>query len=215
MGVLPIRVAVFEDNPELRDGLYQLINETSGYQCVGAFPNCDSLVENIDQSDPDVVLMDIGMPGMSGIEGVRLLKSRFPKINVLMQTVYEDDERIFNSICAGASGYLLKKTPPSKILEAITEIFNGGAPMTSKIARRVVAWMQNQNTAASAMGFELSEREKNVLNGLIKGLSYKMIAEEYFISIDTVRSHIKNIYEKLHVHTKSEAVAKAMKHRLV
>lgn len=158
--------------------------------------------------------MDIGMPGMSGIEGVRLLKSVFPQVDVIMQTVYEDDERIFQSIIAGASGYLLKKTPPAKILEAIKDIREGGAPMSASIARKVLTMFQSPSPLKSSE-YDLSEREKEVLGGLVKGLSYKMIADQCFISIDTVRSHIKNIYEKLHVHSKGEAVAKAMRNRLV
>ena len=211
---MSIKVAIFEDNDELRDGLYYLINGTSGYECVGAFPNCDRFIEKLRNKTPDVVLMDIGMPGISGIDGVRLLKSHYPNIHVIMQTVYEDDQKIFESILAGASGYLLKKTSPAKILEAISEIQQGGAPMTSKVARRVLAMFQKPDSFRSTQ-YSLSDRERDVLSGLAKGLSYKMIADQYFISIDTVRSHIKHIYEKLHVHSKGEAVAKAMTNRLV
>lgn len=208
---MSIRVAIFEDNDDLREGLSHLVKGTPGYECVGAFPNCDTMVEGLSAAEPDVVLMDIGMPGMTGIEGVKLLKRHFPGIDVIMQTVYEDDERIFASLLAGASGYLLKKSPPAKILDAIKEVREGGAPMSASIARRVVLHFQRDVNA----GHSLSEREREILGGLVRGMSYKMIADEYFISIDTVRSHIKSIYEKLHVHSKSEAVAKAIKGRIV
>jgi len=211
---MSIKVAIFEDNDELREGLYYLVNGTSGYECVGAYPNCDRLTENLHNNPPDVVLMDIGMPGMSGIEGVKLLTTHYPKVKVIMQTVLEDDQKIFDSILAGASGYLLKKTPPAKILEAISEVHQGGAPMTSKIARRVLT-MFHQPGSPHSTQYDLSDREREILNGLVKGMSYKMIADQHFISIDTVRSHIKNIYDKLHVHSKGEAIAKALKDRLV
>lgn len=211
---MAIKVAVFEDNDELREGLCFLIKGTPGFECVGAYPNCDRLTEHLRSNLPEVVLMDIGMPGMTGIEGVRLLKSEFPDVQVIMQTVLEDDQKIFDSILAGASGYLLKKTPPAKILEAITEVHQGGAPMTSRIARRVLAMFQQPGSQQSTR-YDLSDREREILDSLVKGLSYKMIADEHCISIDTVRSHIKNIYDKLHVHSKGEAVAKAIKHRLV
>jgi DNA-binding NarL/FixJ family response regulator len=211
---MSIKVVIVEDNHELREGLSQLVNGTPGYKCVGAFANCDSLLERIGRSMPDVVLMDIGLPGTSGIEGVKMVKSRFPQIELLMLTVYEDERKIFDSICAGASGYLLKKTPPAKILEAIREIHNGGAPMTAKVARKVLDMFQ-QNAPAANTEYQLSEREREVLAALVKGLSYKMIAGQCYISVDTVRSHIKNIYEKLHVHSKSEAVVKALRSKLV
>lgn len=205
---MEIRVAIVEDNRELREGLTQLVACTAGMICVGAFPNCEEMLSKVAEVDPDVVLMDIGLPGMSGIEGLRRLKSVQPKVSVVMLTVYEDEARIFESICTGACGYLLKKTPPAKILEAITDIHNGGAPMTPKIARRVLA--RFQQPPDPGMG-SLSERERDVLHALVEGLSYKMIADRYSISIDTVRSHIKKVYDKLHVHSKSEAVARALK----
>lgn len=211
---MSIKVAIIEDNKELREGLSQLVQGTPGYKCVGAFANCDHLLDNIEKVMPEVVLMDIGMPGISGIEGVKLVKSRFPEIEMLMLTVYEDEEKIFESICAGASGYLLKKTPPAKILEAIREIHAGGAPMTAKIARKVLH-MFLQNAPLTSTEYQLSQREQEVLAGLVKGLSYKMIADQCHISVDTVRSHIKSIYEKLHVHSKSEAVVKALRSRLL
>lgn len=210
----PISVAIVEDNKDLRDGLAQLIQGTDGYCCVGAFSNCEGLLDVLESTEPEVVLMDIGLPGMSGIEGVTLVKNHSPATEILMFTVFEDDEKIFDSICAGASGYLLKKTSPARILEAIQEIHAGGAPMTAKIAKRLLASLRVSEPQPSR-AIQLSEREKEVLAGLVKGLSYKMIAEQCFISIDTVRSHIRHIYEKLHVNSKTQAITLAIKHRWV
>lgn len=210
----PITVAVVEDNPDLRDGLAQLIQGASGYKCVGEFFSCDQLLRGLDRVKPDVVLMDIGLPGMSGIEGVRQLKALRPETEVLMLTVFEDDKKIFDSICAGASGYLLKKTQPAKILEAIQEIHEGGSPMTASIARKVLGAFQS--TAPNPSHYaELSDREKEVLAALVKGLSYKMIAAQCSISIDTVRSHIRHIYEKLHINSKGEAINIVLQNRLI
>jgi DNA-binding NarL/FixJ family response regulator len=159
--------------------------------------------------------MDIEMPGMSGIEGVKILRDKKPELKVLMQTIFEENEKIFQSICAGASGYILKNTSPSRILEAIKETYEGGAPMSPSIATKVLKMMQVQNGSSKNISFNLTEREKEVLSCLVKGMSYKLIADACFISIDTVRGHIRNIYEKLHVHSKSEAVAKAIKGKIV
>ena len=210
-----IRVAIFEDNNSLREGLYQLVNGSSGFTCVGAYPDCDGILKNIDLTKPDVVLMDIEMPGISGIEGVKLLREKYPEIKILMQTIFEENEKIFASICAGASGYLLKNTPAFRILDAIKETFEGGAPMSPFIAFKVLKMVQRPNGNAKKEDFNLSEREKEILSCLVKGMSYKQIADSCFISIDTVRGHIRNIYEKLHVHSKSEAVAKAIKGKIV
>jgi DNA-binding NarL/FixJ family response regulator len=217
MGKTDITVAVVEDNSELRDGLTQLIQGTPGYTCVGAYSSAEQLLGNLrslQQHPPRVLLMDIGLPGMSGIEGVSRVKSQLPGTNVLMLTVYEDEGKIFDSICAGASGYLLKKTPPAKILEAIQELNEGGAPMTATIARKVLSAFQQTLPSASA-DYQLSEREKEVLAGLVQGLSYKLIADQCAISIDTVRSHIRHIYDKLQVNSKAQAIMLAMKHKLV
>jgi DNA-binding NarL/FixJ family response regulator len=210
-----IRVAIFEDNNSLRNGLSQLVEGSNGYSCVGAFPDCSNLLKNIEETKPDVVLMDIEMPGMSGIEGVKILHEIKPELKVLMQTIFEENEKIFQSICAGASGYILKNTSPSRILEAIKETYEGGAPMSPAIATKVLKMMQLQNGSLKNNSFNLSEREKEVLSCLVKGMSYKLIADACFISIDTVRGHIRNIYDKLHVHSKSEAVAKAIKGKIV
>jgi DNA-binding NarL/FixJ family response regulator len=211
---MSIKVALVEDNKELREGLEQLIQATRGFSCVGAFGTGNLLLDNLEGISPDVILMDIGLPGISGVDCVKLVKEREPDINILMLTVYDDDQKIFASIFNGASGYLLKKTPPAKILEAIQEIHAGGAPMTGKIARKVLNMFHHTGSSLSHE-IELSTREKEILQGLVEGLSYKMISEKYFISIDTVRTHIKHIYDKLHVHSKSQAVAKALKEKLV
>lgn len=212
---MDIKVAIFEDNNNMRDGLFQLINGSNGFICTGAFPNCDDLKRRIEKSNPDVIVMDIEMPGISGIEGVNLVKEDFPDIKIIMETIFEDNEKIFNSICAGADGYILKNTPPVEILKAIQEVYDGGSPMTPSIANSVLKMVKSQGNTGSAEAFNLTEREKEVLSCLVEGMSYKLIANECNISIDTVNVHIKNIYKKLQVHSKSEAVAKALKKNLI
>ena len=210
-----IRVAIFEDNRSLLEGLAAMIGGTAGFVCVGAFPNCNNLLKNISQHKPDVVLMDIELPGINGIEAVAMIKDEFPEIKILMQTIFDDDEKIFNSICAGAEGYILKHTSPAEIMEAIKEIHEGGSPMTPSIANRVLKMVKVRPEPGNKESFDLSTREKEILSCLVKGMSYKMIADTCFISIETVNVHIKNIYKKLHVHSKSEAVAKAIRGRIV
>jgi len=212
---MEIKVAIFEDNTNMREGLYQLINGSQGFTCTGAFPNCDDLVKRIEKSNPDVIVMDIEMPGISGIEGVKLVKENFPEMKILMETIFEDDKKIFDSICAGAEGYILKNTPPVEILGAIKEIYEGGSPMTPTIANRVLKMVKTQRPSDSKNIFNLTDREKEILSCLVEGMSYKLIADECTISIDTVNVHIKNIYKKLQVHSKSEAVAKAIKGKIV
>ena len=211
---MPTRVAVVEDNDELREGLARLIDGGSSTACVGVYGRCDELLAALPGVRPDVVVMDIGLPGMSGIEGVAKIKALAPATEILMVTVYEDEENIFQAIRAGASGYLLKKTLPGRLLDAIAEIHAGGAPMTASIARKVLAAFKG-NAPASTPESSLSLREREILSALVNGQSYKMIADSCGISIDTVRSHIKSIYGKLRVHSKSEAVAAALKNRLV
>lgn len=212
---MEIKVAVFEDNKKLRESLEQLINSSEIMVCTGAFADADKLIYKIQQSVPDVVMMDINMPGISGIEAVKLIKEKFAEIQILMQTVFDDNDKIFAAICAGASGYMLKKTTPQKMLEAIQETYSGGAPMTSSVAVKVLQMFRLQTGAEKNEFIDLSEREKEILGLLVKGNSYKNIASACFISIDTVSTHIRHIYEKLHVHSKSEAVAKAIFQKLI
>ncbi|WP_426671501.1 response regulator [Mucilaginibacter sp. McL0603] len=211
---MEIKVAVFEDNKMLRESLQQLINNAEGMACTGAFPDANKLLHHMHLANPDVVMMDINMPGMSGIEAVQLIKEKFPQVHILMQTVFDDNDKIFAAICAGASGYMLKKTSPQKMIEAIHETYLGGAPMTASVAVKVLQMFRLQKTEKTEF-IDLSEREKEILTLLVKGKSYKAVAAECFISIDTVSTHVRHIYEKLHVHSKSEAVAKAINQKLV
>lgn len=206
-----IRVAIVEDNQTLRNSLTNLLNYTEGMQCVASLGNLMNVVSELGKTRPDIVLMDIGLPNISGIEGVRTVKNNFPAIQVLMFTVFEDEEKIFDAIRAGASGYLLKKTSPDEIIESIQQLYNGGAPMSPSIARKVIHAFQE--APAELEDFQLTPREKEILYSLVDGLSYKKIAEKYFISISTIRTHISNIYQKLHVNTKSQAVAKVLKQK--
>ncbi|HTS43713.1 MAG TPA: response regulator transcription factor [Puia sp.] len=207
-----ISVAIFEDNYLLRDSYYQLINGTPGFTCVGAFDNAADLVFKIKHSRPQVVLMDIDMPGINGIEAVLMIKENFPEILIIMQTVFEDDDKIFQAIQAGANGYILKKTPPAKILEAVVEVFNGGAPMTPSIAAKTLALFRlGLKPLPDKSEARLNERQKEILECVVNGMSYKMIADKLFISIDTVRYHIKNIYEILQVHSRFELLNKHKK----
>ncbi len=210
-----IRVVIFEDNKSLRNGLYQLIEGSEGFVCAGAFEDCIDLFKNIEQTKPDVILMDIQMPGINGIDAVIMLREKYPDLKILMQTIFEDSEKIFQSILAGASGYILKNTSPSRILDFIKETYEGGAPFSPSVATKVLKMVAGQSRAVRHHNFNLSEREKEILSCLVKGMSYKLIASACFISIDTVRGHIRNIYEKLHVHSKGEAVATAIKSNIV
>jgi DNA-binding NarL/FixJ family response regulator/ligand-binding sensor domain-containing protein/signal transduction histidine kinase len=209
-GTPMIRVAIFEDNGPLRDALTRLVDEERDLTCVGAFASCDRAEDDVAAAKPNVVLMDIGLPGISGIEGVRRIRARFPEVEVLMLTVQAHEQAIFESICAGACGYLLKKATPGALLRAIREAAGGGAPLSPEIARRVFAMLQGRRLAP-APDCRLSPRERDVLAGLVEGHPYKRIAVDLGISIDTVRTHIKAIYEKLHVHSRSEAVARAIR----
>ena len=210
-----LRVAIFEDNRNLREGLYQLINGSPGFECVGAFANCTDIVNDIRKTNPDVILMDIEMPGISGIDAVQIAKEKFPDIKILMETIFDDNDKVFHSICNGAEGYILKNTPPSQMLQAIREVYDGGSPMTPSIARKVLKMVRHKPASETVHDFDLSDREKEVLKYLVEGMSYKLIAESCFISPETVNGHIKNIYKKLQVHSKSEAVAKAIKGKIV
>jgi DNA-binding NarL/FixJ family response regulator len=210
----PIRVILFEDSLNLRTSLYYLINGSPGLECVGAYPNCNDIMDHLEKDKPDVVVMDIQMPGMNGIEAVQIIREKYPDLKIMMQTIFEDSDKIFQSIYAGASGYVLKNTHPSRFLEFIKETHEGGAPMSPSVATKVLKMVASQQKPRGH-DFNLSGREKEILTYLVDGMSYKMIADECFISIDTVRAHIKNLYEKLHVHSKGEAVAKAIKGNIV
>ena len=215
---MAIRVTIFDDNKKFRQSLSVLIDGTPGFALAGAFEDANNATDDIRDSQPDVVLMDIEMPGISGIEALREVKKSFPKLNVLVQTVFEDDDKVFQSVCNGASGYILKNTAPARILEAIVETYQGGAPMTPLIAKKVLQLLQSQNTSTPLpdnADVRLTTREKEVLGHMVNGMSYKMIAAHCEISFETVRSHIRNIYEKLHVATMTEAVAKALRTKII
>lgn len=209
-----IKLLVYEDNPQLREGLTMLINSSDGFKVLASFKNCNNVLSEIREYRPDVILMDIDMPGTNGIDGLKQIRLVNNEVKILMLTVFDDNKSIFEAISNGANGYVLKKTPPAKLLEYVQEAQSGGAPMTSSIATQVLKMF---TTIKHERGedYHLSDREKEVLSLLVNGYSYKMISAEMYIAIDTVRSQIKKIYEKLHVNSKSEAVAKAFKDRLV
>jgi DNA-binding NarL/FixJ family response regulator len=210
-----IKVIVVEDNDSIREGLKILINGTEGYNCAASYSDCESMLRNIKKLSPDVLLMDIGLPGMNGIEGIKKVKLIIPELAILILTIYEENDLIFDALCAGACGYLVKKTPPSKLLEAIREAHEGGAPMSSHIARKVIDFFQKKPASSQKSNYDLTPREKEILSGLVEGHNFKAIADSLFISIETVRFHFRNIYKKLHVHSQSEAVAKAIKEGLI
>ncbi len=211
-----ISVVIVEDRDMIRSGLEMLIDGTDGYQCVGAYRDCESMLENVVELDPDIMLMDIDLPGISGIEGIKRVKKICPECIMLVLTVYEENEMIFEALCAGASGYLVKKTPPARLLEAIRDAYNGGAPMSSNIARKVVNFFQYSKPVIPDKSSDIfTTREREVLQRLVEGDSSKAIADVLGVSVETVRFHFRNIYKKLHVHSKSEAVAKAIKKGLV
>jgi DNA-binding NarL/FixJ family response regulator len=209
-----IKVAIVEDQKQTREGLATLIGGTPGYRIAGQFGSMEEALIKLEWEPPDVVLVDIGLPEMSGIEGVRRLKARHSALLVLMLTVYADDEHIFEAICAGACGYLLKNTPPPKLMEAIRELGEGGAPMSPEIARKVLRMFQ-QVVPPKSEEYQLTPRELEVLKLLADGHGYKTAAAVLSVSIGTIRFHIRNIYEKLHVHSKSEAVLKALRSGLL
>jgi DNA-binding NarL/FixJ family response regulator len=213
-GAETIKVAIIEDVRTLRDGLSALIDGTPGFQCTARFRSAEEAIENIRPPLPHVVLADIGLPGMSGIDAVRLLKEHFPTLTLLMLTVYDDDDRVFEALCAGASGYLLKKTPPARLLESLREAVQGGSPMSPEIARRVVQLFREIRPPDESYE-QLTAHELRLLTLLVQGHSYKAAAASLGVSINTICFHIKKIYEKLQVHSKSEAVAKALRHRLI
>jgi DNA-binding NarL/FixJ family response regulator len=209
-----ITVAIVEDQRDIRDALVMLVNGTPGYRCTGSYPSMEAALDRIAADTPDVALCDIGLPGMSGIEGIRILKERHPGLSALMLTVYDDDDRIFDALCAGACGYLLKRTPPARLLDCLREAVTGGAPMSPEVAGRVVALFREIRPLEHA-DYELTPHESRLLKLLVAGHNYTTAAQELRVSYNTVKFHMRHIYEKLQVHSKSEAVAKAMRERLI
>ena len=211
LSTAPINVAIIEDHREFRDYLTALISGTEGFRCIGSFRSVEDALPKVNAHVPDVMLLDIGLPGMNGIEGIRLLKERHPEVLFLTLTVHDDDERIFNALCAGASGYLLKKTQPAQLVESVKEAANGGAPMSPEIARRVVAAFHR----SPAPGAQLTPHETRILKLLVEGHNYKTAATKLGVAPTTINFHLQNIYQKLQVHSKTEAVAKALRNRLI
>lgn len=212
------RIAIFDDNKNIRNSIQLLLQTEPEFEVVGTFSHVLDCIDDVRQCNPDVILMDIEMPGMTGIEAVRAIKKEFPNILILMQTVFEDDDRVFDSICAGASGYILKNFLNTRLVESIKELQYGGSPMSPSVARKVFNKMQalaEHVKPEAAPEYNLTAREKEVLGCIVDGLAYKMIADKLSISYETVRSHVKKIYEKLHVASLTEAVSKAMKERIV
>lgn len=210
-----IKVAIIEDNDTIRNGLAALINGTENYTCIGAYSNAEDFLDSMDIGFADVALMDIGLPGMNGIECVKKAVEIDEDLNVLMLTVYEESKVIFEALCSGACGYLVKKTPPLRLLEAVKDAYEGGSPMSAQIARQVITVFKKTNNRSPEEDAEITTREKEVLTSLSEGNNYQEIAEALFISVDTVRHHIRNIYKKLHVHSQSQAVAKAIRKGLI
>jgi len=209
-----IRVMLIEDQRDVREGLAVLINGSPGFRCVGAFRTMEEALRVIGNELPHVVLTDIGLPGMSGVEGTKVLKERHPDLPVVALTVYDDDEDVFAALCAGASGYLLKNTPPARLLESLSEVASGGAPMSPEVARRVINLFREFRPPERA-SYRLTPQESGLLKLIIDGHSYKTAALELGISVSTISFHLQNIYNKLQVHSKSEAVAKALREHLV
>jgi DNA-binding NarL/FixJ family response regulator len=210
----PITVINIDDQREIRDGLAVLIDSTQGYRCVGRYRSMEDALAGIGPTAPDVALVDIGLPGISGIEGIRVMKQRYPSMVSLVLTVYGDDARIFAALCAGACGYLLKKTPPARLLESLREAVDGGSPMSPEVARRVIALFREIRPPDNA-DYELTPHETRLLRMMVEGHNYKSAAREFSVTTHAVSFHMRRIYEKLQVHSKSEAVAKALKNRLV
>ena len=205
-----VRVGIIEDRSEIREGLVTLIDDATGFCCTGSYRSMEEALPQVPAALPDVMLVDIGLPGMSGIEGLPLLKERCPEASFLILTVYDDDDRIFNALCAGADGYLLKKTPPARLLASLKEATHGGAPMSPEIARRVVTLFRKYPPPRQT-DYELTPHEMRLLTMLAQGHNYRTSAEELDVSVNTIAFHIKNIYAKMQVHSKSEAVARALR----
>ncbi|MFH5832018.1 response regulator [Halalkalibaculum sp. DA3122] len=208
---MPSTVGIVEDNKKIRDLIQRYLDMQDELSCPVAVDTVEEMMEYLEEhKKPNVILMDIQLPGMSGIEGIGLIKEQYPEIEIIMLTVYHDSHKIFNSLCAGASGYLLKHTSLPEIRDSILNLLDGGAPMSPQIARKVINHFQDQQPRKNSES-DLTPREHDIVNGLVDGLSYKMIADRYDISIDTVRAHIRNIYKKLHVNSKAEVIAKSLR----
>ncbi len=210
-----LKVAIFDDNADQRDSLALLIGTDPNMRCVGQFEDCRDVLRHVAETSPDVVLMDIDMPHVDGIQGVELIKRHFPEVRVMMQTVFEDEDKVFAAILAGADGYLLKQTSPQRLMESLHELADGGSPMTATVARKVLSLFNKRAQIPAAKEFKLSDRELDVLRGLVDGLSYKLIAARLNISSSTVNSHVTSIYQKLHVHSVASAVSVALREGLV
>jgi DNA-binding NarL/FixJ family response regulator len=210
----PIAVAIVEDLREVREGLAVLVNGTPGFRCSGTYRTMEDALSRIDAAKPDVVISDIGLPGMSGTEGIRILRERYPELPILALTVFDDDDDVFDALCAGACGYLLKNTPPARLLESVREVADGGAPMSPSVARRVVALFREFRPPERAT-YRLTPQETELLKLIVDGHYYKTAADKMGISRSTVAFHLRNVYTKLCVHSKTEAVAKALRERLI
>ncbi len=213
-GDAPIQVALIEDLREVREGLAMLINGTIGFRCVGSYRTMEDALKHVERDAADVILTDIGLPGMSGVEGIPILRERLPDVPILALTIYDNDDNIFAALCAGASGYLLKNTPPARLLESLREVLAGGAPMSPEVARRVVKLFREFHPPEHA-DYHLTPQENELLRLLVEGHHKKTAARVMNISVNTVSFHLKNIYEKLQVHSKTEAVAKAIREHLI
>jgi DNA-binding NarL/FixJ family response regulator len=211
---MEIGVLIYEDNTDLREAIVQLIKTSDKYSCVGDFNNCNKVLSDIKLLSPQIILMDIDMPGRNGIEAVQLIREVDKNVKIIMLTVFDDNQNVINAICAGASGYLLKKNCFEKLFTSIEESLNGGAPLSANIARMVLVHVAHNGNGA-VESYNLTTREKEILHTLVQGYSYKMIAATLHISFETVKSHIRNIYEKLQVHNQSEAVAQALRNKIV
>jgi len=204
-----INIAIIEDEATIRDAIQNFLNQRENMKCELAFESVELFIHNVSEANlPDIILMDIGLPGISGISGIKLIKRKYPQINIIMLTIFSDSHKIFQSLCAGASGYLLKNAPFSEICQAIEIVYNGGSSMSPQIARKVVEHFQKVKSKDEHS--TLTGKEKEIVAGLVDGLSYKKIAEQNFIALETVRSHIKNIYKKLHVHCKVDVIKKSL-----
>lgn len=207
------QLLIFEDNARLRQSLELLLNDEQNFHVAGAFPDCDKADKQVVKLEADLVVMDIDMPGIGGVEGVKRIKNVCPQVKIVMHTMFDDDNRIFDSICAGADGYLLKNTSPLQLINALQDVMTGGAPMSPFVAQKVFQHFRRVNAVNEE--FNLTAREKEMLELLVKGNSYKMIADKSEITIDTVKKHLQNIYHKLHVSCGTEAVAKALQHKII